>query len=164
MTLDLGGATLRGQGAGAGVRIEAGATDVTIRRGAITGFATGVRGEDTTAVHLANVQVLDSVLDGVVLTGDGHTVEIAVIRGSGGHGIAVVGHGARLSRLQVTNSGRTGVRLLGNGHALERSTSENNGGRGAEVSGDGNQVALLQLEGTWITSPGVVALRSESTS
>lgn len=110
VTLNLGGATLRGQGAGAGVRIEAGATDVTLRLGRVTGFATGVRGEGTTGVRVANVQVLDSAQDGVNLTGEGHTVEIAVIQSSGGLGVAVVGDAGRLSRLQVQSNGRAGVR------------------------------------------------------
>src|SRR5262249_39727642 len=60
VTLDLGGSTLRGQGAGAGVRIEVGAANVTVRSGRITGFATGVRGEGTTGARLANLQVLDN--------------------------------------------------------------------------------------------------------
>jgi len=68
VSLDLGGATLRGQGAGVGVRIEAGATGVRVQRGKITGFATGVHGEGTTGVYLADVQVLDSGQDGVNLT------------------------------------------------------------------------------------------------
>jgi len=147
VTLDLGGATLRGQGAGVGVRIEAGASDVTVRRGAISGFATGVHGEGTTAVSLASVQVRDSSQDGVILTGDGHTVEKSVIEGSGGLGVAVVGHAARLSRLQVRGSRGAGVRLLGDGHVLEKSEMAGNAGRGAEVSGDRNQVVRLEVEG-----------------
>jgi hypothetical protein len=39
VTLDLGGAILRGRGAGAGVRIETGATDVTIQRGKLSVLA-----------------------------------------------------------------------------------------------------------------------------
>jgi hypothetical protein len=147
VTLGLGGATLRGQGAGAGVRIEAGATHVTVQSGKVTGFATGVRGEHTTGVHLANLSIFDSGQDGVNLTGDGHTVEITVIQGNGGIGVAVVGHASRLSRLQVKGNARAGVRLVGSGHTLEQSLSEGNGEHGAEVSGDDNQVALLQAEG-----------------
>ena len=147
VTLDLGGSTLRGQGAGAGVRIEAGASEVTVRRGTIAGFATGVHGEGTTAVRLANLRVLDSGRDGVILTGDGHTVEIATIQGNGEIGVAVVGTATRLSRLQVNGNGRAGVRVVGSGHTVEQSTIEGNGGAGVEVGGDANQVALLQVTG-----------------
>jgi hypothetical protein len=108
VTLDLGGKTLRGQGAGTGVRIAAGATHATVQRGAITGSATGVYGEGTTAVRIASVQVLDSRQDGVILTGDGHTVESATVDGNGGIGVAVVGHASHLSSLKVDSNGGRG--------------------------------------------------------
>jgi hypothetical protein len=168
VTLDLGGATLRGQGAGAGVRIEPGAERVTVRRGKIVGFATGVLGEGASGVHMANVHVLDSAHDGVNLAGDGHTVEIAVIQGSAGLGVAVVGHASRLSRLQVRNNSRAGVRLVGNGHTLEQSAIEGNGEAGAEVKGDANQVARLQVtgnggDGVFVTGTGNRAARNSAT-
>jgi hypothetical protein len=147
VTLDLGGATLRGRGVGAGVRLEPGATHATVRNGSIAGFATGVRAEGAIGVALANVQVRDSTQDGVALSGDGHTVEKSVIEGSGGLGVAVVGHAARLSGLQVIGNAGAGVRLLGDGHVLEKSEVAGNAGRGAEVSGDRNQVTGLQVEG-----------------
>jgi sugar lactone lactonase YvrE len=147
VTLDLGGATLRGQGAGSGVRIEAGASGVTVRRGTIAGFATGVSGERTTAVRLANLSIFDSAQDGVILTGDGHTIEIAAIHGNGEVGVAVVGTAGHLSRLHVRGNGGAGVRVLGSHHTVEQSAIQDNAGPGAEVSGDANQVALLQVTG-----------------
>jgi len=147
VTLDLGGATLRGQGAGVGVRIEPGATQVRVKRGKVVSFATGVRGEATTGVYVADVQVLDSVQDGLNLTGDHHTVEKVVIQDSGDLGAAVVGNAARLSRLEVEGNGRAGVRLVGHGHTLEQSVIDGNGEAGAEVSGDANQVARLSMDG-----------------
>jgi hypothetical protein len=168
VTLDLGGATLRGQGAGAGVRIEAGATDARVQSGRITGFATGVRGEGTTGVRLANLQVIDSGQDGVTLTGDGHTVEVATIQGNGGHGVVIAGQASRLSRLQVRGNGRAGIRMIGNNHTLEHSGVRGNGERGAEVSGDGNEVALLQVEanggdGVFMTGTANHATRNAAT-
>jgi len=168
VTLDLGGATLRGGGVGTGVRIEAGATHATVRNGTIAGFATGVHGESAIGVSLANVQVSASTQDGVTLSGDGHTLEKSVVEGSGGLGLAVVGHAARLSGLQVLGNEGAGVRLLGDGHVLEKSEMVGNAGRGAEVSGDRNQVAGLQVEsnagdGVLVKGTGNQVAKNEAT-
>jgi hypothetical protein len=169
VTLHLGGAILRGRGAGAGVRIETGATDVTIQRGKLSRFATGVLGEGTTGAHLTNLQMLDNTGDGVRLSGNGHTVEKAVIQRNGGRGVAISGNATQLSNLQVKSNGGVGVSLVGNDTTTEGSVIERNGGAGAVVSGNGNQVTLLQVEsngggdGVTLVGSGNTAARNIAT-
>src|SRR5215475_8923829 len=84
VTLDFGGATLRGLGVGAGILIDPGARHVTVRGGRLMGFATGVLGEETTGGQLENLQIVDNTGDGIRLGGADHTVTKVVIQRNAG--------------------------------------------------------------------------------
>ena len=147
VTLDLGGATLRGLGTGAGVRIEPGATGVAVRRGTVQGFATGVRGESGSGVHLANLKVLGNTGDGVALSGDGHTIERSASVGNGGFGMALFGNGSRLSSVRASGNARAGIGMVGNEGLLEQVAAADNGGSGVELRGDRARAVSLQARG-----------------
>ena len=144
--LDLGGATLRGLGAGAGILIDPGARHVTVRGGKLMGFATGVLGVETTGGHLENLQILDNTGDGIRLGGADHTVTKVVIQRNAGGGLMVTGDATEVSNVQVTSNGGDGVRLRGSGATLEASVIARNEGAGVDVTGSGNRVSLLQLD------------------
>src|SRR5262245_291642 len=146
VTLDLGGATLRGLGAGAGILIDPGARRVTVRGGKLMGFATGVLGEETTGGQLENLQILDNTGDGIRLGGADHTVTKVVIQRNAGGGLMVTGDATEVSNVQVTSNGGDGVRLRGSGATLEASVIARNEGAGVDVTGNGNRVSLLQLD------------------
>jgi len=136
VTLDLHGATIRGAGAGTGLRIADGAS---LERGTVIGFAIGIASDGSTVGTLiSQVSVLHSVLDGIRLKGDGNTVEKAVVQASGDDGISVRGDGNELVRNRCSRNGRTGLVVQGRENLLDHNSCELNGGDGIFVAGDTN--------------------------
>src|SRR5262245_2118929 len=120
VTLDLGEATLEGRGAGVGVRLDAGARGVTVRRGTLRGFATGVRGESVSGAHLAKLNVRDNAGDGIVLVGESQVIEQSAIDNNQGHGVAVLGGDIRLLSVRARGNVRAGILVAGSDGALEQ--------------------------------------------
>jgi parallel beta-helix repeat protein len=86
ITIDLGGYTISGTGSGAGVRV-AQHSGVTVTKGTIQGFHTGVQLDESTEDVVAKL-VLRGNLRGVNVSGsDGNLVEKNTILDSGGDGI-----------------------------------------------------------------------------
>ncbi len=64
MTLDLGGATLRGSDVGVGVDIQ-GADGTTVENGRVVHFRRGIRGTDVSNTTITDIQVLENAGAGI---------------------------------------------------------------------------------------------------
>lgn len=116
ITLDFGGAKIRGSGTGDGILIQA--NDVKIEGpGTVLGFQNGITGT-------TNMTWIDGV--------DPDS--------SGNDGIALHGHLNKISHVKSQHNHRYGVAVFGNENELIAQNNEYNGGDGLRVEGAQNKV------------------------
>lgn len=151
LRLDLQGHTLRGSGAGVGLRVLSGGpggTRIVSTGGVATldGFDDGVvaRGPDTLAL-LEDVTVRDSRRDGVRLTGSEFVVRRVTAERSGRDGFALAGRGFEVSATFARDSGRYGYFVMGDsgliGGAGDGNVAERSGTAGFNLMGAGHTLA-----------------------
>jgi hypothetical protein len=119
VTIDLRGATLRGQGRGTGLWVlnggDGGArVTSTGAPGVIEGFNDGLfaKGSDSVAL-VENVTFAGNGRDGMRIVADDYEVRNSSARDSGRDGFAVMGNGFRVTSTRAEHSGRAGYWVMG---------------------------------------------------
>jgi hypothetical protein len=149
--VDLRGATLRGSGAGAGIRIVAGGPGGgrVISSGApgtIAGFGDGIvaRGSDTVAL-IEDVVVIDNRRDGLRISGPDFEIRRVDVRGAHRDGFALGGRGFRIAQTRAADCGRFGYSVMGHagqiGRAGAGNVAERSGEAGFNIMGGGHALA-----------------------
>jgi hypothetical protein len=147
VTLNLDGCTIRGSGAAQGLRIVFGSTNVTLIGGTVTGFAQGVASRDD-GVSSSRVKgmTVHRNATGIVLSGDGNTIELTTVRENTDAGIVITGDDNTVTTSTVSRNDGNGVTFTGNDGAVTRSRIELNVGAGLVLKGNGNEVARNYLQ------------------
>lgn len=151
LIIDLGGATLRGSGRGAGIRIVAGgpAGARVISSGAtgtIAGFGDGIaaRGRDTVAL-IEDVVIADSQRDGVRVSGPDFEIRRVEVQTAKRDGFSLGGLGFRIAETRAADCGRFGYSVMGHAAQIGRpgagNTAERSGQAGFNIMGGGHDVA-----------------------
>jgi hypothetical protein len=151
VVVDLRGATLRGSGGGAGIRIVAGGPGGgrVISSGApgtIAGFGDGIvaRGSDTVAL-IEDVVVRDSRRDGLRISGPDFEIRRVEVRGAKRDGFGLGGRGFRIAQTRAEDCGRFGYSVMGHAGQIGRSgagnVAERSGDAGFNIMGGGHSVA-----------------------
>jgi hypothetical protein len=154
VTLDLGGRTMRGDAMSlAGVYIQAGRQDVTVRNGTIIGWgAEGVRADDAARVRLENVTLLHNGASGAVL-GDHAVVRSVRAESHRGRGV-IVGRWSSLEDVHAAHNDRCGI-VAGLGSRVENVRSRFNGGNGLTLAALGEaEGATLERNGAYGAAAG----------
>jgi hypothetical protein len=119
LTVDLRGATIRGQGRGTGIWVlnggKGGASIVSTGSvGTVDGFHDGVFGKGPDSISLVeNVQATHSGRDGIRVVADGYEIRNAYASDSGRDGIAAMGNAFKVSGTKTEKSGRAGYWIMG---------------------------------------------------
>jgi hypothetical protein len=178
VTLDIGGTIRSGGpdvctdprvGLTAGIKIEPGAADVTIRRGRIAGFEYGVAGSSVDGGLVTGLQVLDAVFEGVFVAGDSNTIDGNLVRrmvplhrhpGQARTGIEVAGDENTVSLNRVEASGLHGISASGRDNRVYRNVvvrSVRGGGiaiAGTDATVDRNRAEDGDSHGVEVTGTG----------
>jgi hypothetical protein len=142
VTLDLGGATLRGSDVGVGVDIQ-GANRTTVQNGRVVHFRRGIRGTDVSNTTITDVQALENAGAGMTLQDDPAVlgsvthVDACIVRNNGGDGLVVQGSNVTVSFCRIESNGGTGLIVDGTNNDLLRNIVYRSGGDGIHVKGDG---------------------------
>src|SRR5262245_35729273 len=148
--LDLRGATLRGSGAGTGIRVIAGGPGGArvISSGApatIAGFTDGIvaRGSDAVAL-IEDVVIADSGHDGLRVSGPDFEIRRVEVLKAGRDGFALGGWGFRIAETRAADCGRFGYSVMGHAAQIGRpgagNTAERSGYAGFNIMGGGHDV------------------------
>jgi hypothetical protein len=119
VTIDLRGATIRGQGRGMGIWVlnggKGGASIVSTGAvGTVEGFNDGIFAKGPDSVTLVdNVTAARSGRDGIRVVADGYEIKNAGARDSGRDGITAMGNDFKVSGTRTENSGRAGYWIMG---------------------------------------------------
>ena len=137
--LDLGGATIAGNGRGIGIEVyDGGDGGLTIRGpGSVRGFGIGVLANGALAA-LTDVSLTDNRSDGLRITGRAYTVSGCEARDNGGAGFFLRGADYRLSGNRALGNGLDGFSLGGRRASVgieAANESSANGGNGVSVAG-----------------------------
>jgi len=125
VVLDLNGNKLRGSGSGVGVLIGDGVNDVTIKKGRVDGFETGIgTGTEIDTAGTTNGSTIDGIRPNL----------------NTGHGILLKGDNNDLTGILAKRSGINGVTVIGNSNLFKDHNDEYNRFHGLFVQGDFNQV------------------------
>jgi hypothetical protein len=148
ITLDLGGLTLAGRGAGTGVLVldggREGAVVVGGRDGSpghVAGFRVGVAARGSRKLKAAeNLIVVGNDSDGLRISGRGAAVRGVVADDNGDRGVRVRGRDHALDGVSARGNKHFDLRVSGNGHYVgaDARTIE---GRASRVTGAGNAVS-----------------------
>lgn len=147
ITIDLQGKSLRGDGAGSGIRVSDGGSGGArlVSSGAkahIIGFQEGVigHGENTIAL-VEDLVVQDSRRDGIRITSPSFVVRRTAVSGSGRDGYSLDGNGYTVLDTVSSGNGRFGYFLKGKDGVIGRSdapnVAEKNGDAGFNLLGGG---------------------------
>jgi len=150
ITLDLGGLSLRGSGAGIGVLVEHGGADGALIVGAakggraeIVGYGTGLKTRSGGVMRaLRRVTVKGSRFEGVVIRSTGTMVEEVSTTRNGGDGMRFSGRGGRLVEVEAAGNGGFGIRLFARDVIVDATVTEN-GRHGLANLGSGNDLREL---------------------
>src|SRR5215510_4009825 len=151
LIIDLHGTTLRGSGAGVGLRIIAGGPGgarVQSSSGVATiaGFEDGIvaRGTDTVAL-IEDVVVRDSTRDGVRVSGPDFTVRRVEVHTAARDGFALGGRGFWIADTRAADCGRFGYSVMGASGQIGQpgagNLAERSGFAGFSVMGSGHTLA-----------------------
>lgn len=128
ITLDLKGHTITGAGTAtpAGIRITPGVTGVTVQKGAIVGFNTGVVADTTDESHITKLEV--------------HAVDQGILLANATN--------ALVDKNTVTGAGRDGIKVDGSDNTVTQNTvTDNTWGISVSNGGTGNEVSKNVLTG-----------------
>jgi hypothetical protein len=138
VTLDCGGLTLKGRGAGTGISAPSGEA-VTITNCVVDAFGIGIQVGGLGSHTVQGVRVLNSRSNGVVVSGDFNTVTGVVSARNGGVGFQVRGDDNQIGPTNVArDNARGGFTLTGNGQFVDTNYAVNNGGAGFAGAGRGS--------------------------
>ncbi len=151
LRLDLAGHTLRGNGAGVGLRVLSGGPGGTriVSSGGeaiLDGFDDGIvaRGPDTLAL-LQDVTVRNSRRDGLRLTGREFVVRRVTATHSGRDGFALAGRGFEVNATHASDNGRYGYFVMGDSGLIgsdgSGNVAERSGRAGFNLMGAGHTLA-----------------------
>jgi len=151
VVIDLRGATLRGSGDGAGIRIvdggRGGAQIISSGGPAtITGFSDGItaRGSDTVAL-IEDVVIGGSRRDGVRVSSSDFEIRRVEVRTAGRDGFALGGRDFRIAQTRAADCSRFGYSVMGTGGQIGRpgagNMAERSGLAGFNVMGSGHALA-----------------------
>lgn len=151
LIIDLRGATLRGSGRGAGIRVVAGGRGGArvISSGGnalVSGFGDGVvaRGADSLAL-IEDIVVSGSRRDGLRVTADDFEINRVEVHGAKRDGFGLGGRGFRIAETRAADSGRYGYFVMGQGGEIGRvgagNTAERSGDAGFNIMGGGHVIA-----------------------
>jgi hypothetical protein len=149
--LDLRGATLRGAGAGAGIRIVAGGPGgarVISTGGAATiaGFTDGIvaRGDDTVLL-IEDVIIANSRRDGIRVTASDFEIRRSEVHAAQRDGFSLGGLGFRIAETRAVDCGRFGYAVMGHagniGFPGAGNVAERSGHAGFNIMGGGHAVS-----------------------
>ena len=151
LVIDLHGATLRGSGAGVGLRVlaggEGGARILSSGgAGAIAGFEDGIAAHGTDTVALVeDIVVRDSTRDGVRISAPEFAVRRVEVRSVGRDGFALGGRGFQIADTRAADSGRFGYSVMGDSAQIGQSgagnLAERSGFAGFNIMGAGHTLA-----------------------
>jgi parallel beta-helix repeat protein len=151
ITIDLGGYTISGSGNGAGVRV-AGRTGVTVTKGTIRGFHTGVVLDESTASVVSKLVLRDNIRGVNVAGSDGNLVEKNTIRTSGLDAIRLgLSAGNVISKNVLSgNVFGIGVADFSTGNLVTLNVLRDTGGFGISVfsDSDGNRIEKNDVQRT----------------
>lgn len=166
ITVDLAGATLRGDGTGTGIlAIYGGAGGVRIvstgAAATIDNFRDGVAAHGTDSISLLeHVNVTRSARDGVRIHAENYQVRNVDVRASGRDGFGIMGGHFRVADTLAATNARHGYFIMGrngmlglSGHGI---AARGNGGAGIQVGGDTHQI--VECSATSNNKQGVHAL------
>jgi hypothetical protein len=131
--LDLGGRTLRGAGAGTGLRIAPGAS-VVLKHGQVVDFETGVATDTTTTGSVLSRLTIRAGFHGIRLVGRGMTVANSLVQGVSRDGIHLAGDDNAIRNTAVKQAGG-GVRVDGADNVITNTNVSRSLGNGLEVHG-----------------------------
>jgi hypothetical protein len=160
VNLNLGNRHITGSGVGVGILIEDGANDVTIRRGKISGFGTGVAtATTTTGSTLTVLQVLQNG-EGIDVEASSTEISQSVIRLNEGNCLRLRngpadddGNLVTLNRCE--DNWGSGLIIRGRQNTVSRNVLLRNGGDGADIGGrratvDRNQAKFNGVDGIFL--------------
>ncbi len=154
VSIDLLGFTLRGAGGngGAGIEIDPGYKNISIRNGRIRGW--GVRGIETgqaTHVVVQNVQVSENGSIGIHLGGSSMVTGCLVWQNTGEAGIRVSGNKSYVDGNVCLDNGR-GIYVTGISNLIVRNVAENNSTADFDIASGNNYGQILTNPGANFTS------------
>ncbi len=159
--LDLDGNRIKGSGTGFGVIIETGANNVTIKKGIVEIFGTGIGTEDTTTGStISQIKARRNTDTGISVVGSNNILDLNRLEFNSESGILVYGDENRLIRNQVICTKKfgcesDGIKVSGDKNTLDRNLSDRNGGDGVSVNGSGN--TLMRNRAQFNVQNGVFA-------
>lgn len=150
ITVDLAGATLRGDGTGIGILVIFGGASGArvVSSGApatIDKFRDGVAAHGSQSLSLLEqVTITRSARDGVRVHAENYQVRNVDVRASGRDGFGIMGGRFRIADTTAVTNARHGYFVMGRGGALGASghgiAARGNGGAGLMVGGDTHQI------------------------
>ncbi len=162
VTIDLGGTTILGSGAGIGILVERGGADGARivggppgSRAEIVGFGTGIVSAAPGALaRIERIATKGNHRDGLRLREAGALLVDVSSTDNGGDGIRIVGTGGRLLGVYAARNGANGLVVVANGIIVE-GTTEDNGRHGIVSSGPGSDLRSVVARGN--AGSGVIA-------
>ena len=151
LILDLRGATLRGSGDGAGIRIIAGGPGgarviSTGGTATLSGFTDGIvaRGSDSVLL-IEDVVIADSRRDGVRVSAPDFELRRVEVHAAKRDGFSLGGHDFRVAETRAVDCGRYGYSVMGHAGHIGRpgagNVAERSGHAGFNIMGGGHAVA-----------------------
>ena len=138
VTLDCGGLTIKGRGAGTGISALSGEF-VTIMNCVVDSFSIGVQVGGHGSHTVQGVRVINSKTNGVVVGGGFNAVTGVVAEKSAGVGFQIRGDNNQIGPTNVArDNARGGFTLSGNGQLVDTNYAVNNGGAGFSGTGRGS--------------------------
>jgi hypothetical protein len=138
VTLDCGGLTIKGKGAGTGISALSG-QGATIQNCVVDNFSIGVSLGGRGGHTLQGVRVINSKTNGVALSGGSNTVTGVVSEKNGGVGFQIRGDGNQIGPTNIArDNAKGGFALSGNGQIVDTNYAVNNGGPGFSGTGRGS--------------------------
>ncbi len=155
--IDLAGRTLRGAGAGVGLRVLSGGPGgarIVSRNGPATleGFDDGIAGRGTDAVALVqDVVIRGSRRDGLRLTGRQYVLRRITVEGAGRDGFALGGAGFEVTDTRALDCRRYGYFVMGDSGVIggdgAGNSAERSGTAGFNFMGAGHTLAACRANG-----------------
>jgi hypothetical protein len=154
VTLDLGGLSLVGSGAGVGLRVDYGGADGAAivggpsgARGTIRRFGIGVSTSAGDAIaSISRLTVRDNRHEGMRIVVAGTVLDNVVATANGDDGLHVRGSGGRLTGVESSSNGGRGILLSSNGAAFD-AIANGNGDAGVVASGARNDLSNVSTSG-----------------
>ena len=130
ITLDCGGLTIKGKGAGAGVRLVSGASGATIQNCVVDSFVKGLLLGGPGGNFVMNVVAQNNKDAGVVATSNANFLLTVLSRNNGGFGFQLSGTGNGTDGAVALENTKAGFSIKGKEADIENSLAISNGAEG----------------------------------